>query len=96
MSQRAFYVTSGPESMKAGTAVQRELARRNQWPYIWQYAPPESKGKRIFGSVAVPAIATPTAIVEFQVPPGMKFVLKEVVINYDGGGSARFRYSSAR
>lgn len=81
------YMTSGADAVKATVAMRERQARLDQWPYWWSYPAPNSTGKRVMDSVAVPVAGTPTVIVEYQVPNACKFVLESVAIDYSGGTS---------
>lgn len=72
------------------TAMQRaaKLAAGGIWtpPYPWDVPPPGHVARHIMGSIPAPAygIANQVEIVNYTVPSGMWFVIKGLLIRYDG------------
>jgi hypothetical protein len=70
----------GPESTKAADKLRQIQARRDQWPFPWSYAPPESERRNPNGFIVMPAQGvTPVLVFQYKVPSGLQFELTEVM-----------------
>lgn len=52
---RAQRIATGPQSMQAAEAVRREIERRDTWPYVHVYPPPNSIRRTPKATVVCPA-----------------------------------------
>lgn len=76
----------GPDSTRAADKIRRLVDSKAQWPYQWIYPPPNAKNRMPYGSVAAPAGATPTQVMAFTVPTGMRFYLTGIIRQFEGSG----------
>jgi hypothetical protein len=77
---------NGPDSTRAADKIRRLVDSKAQWPYQWIYPPPNAKNRQPWGSVACPAGNTPTQIMSFTVPTGMRFYLTGMIRQFVGAG----------
>lgn len=58
--------------------------RKQEWPYAWEYCPPDGEQWYQESVVDFPANATLTQLISYAVPDGMKFRLSHVMLTYVG------------
>jgi len=79
---------SGVDSVRAANELQRAIqARRDDWPYVHIYPPPDSQDVFVIGTAGVPvAPASLTAVaLAYQVQSGKKFFQTGVIFGFQGG-----------
>ena len=74
----------GPPTVAAGVAIMREQERRDLWPYKHVFPPPNWKRRDPMASIASPVVATPTLILEFDVPSGYNFIMTALLLGAFG------------
>lgn len=73
---------SGVESVKAADAYRLAVQeRRDQWPYVHVYPPPNALDVNVIGSVVTQAQgAAAVAVVTYQVNAGKRFYLQAILL----------------
>lgn len=83
-------IVSGPSAVRAAEALRKERAKRDQWPYEWEYAPPGSDRVTVIATANIPSplVANQIVVGSYSVPSGYQFCLSHVVLAYNGGSFA--------
>jgi len=94
MAAKAIQMYSGADSVRAADALRLAIQeRRDSWPYVHVYPPPNSKDVFVIGTIAVPVSGT-VVIVQYQVQSGKRFYQTGVIFGMQGGeftpGAATF------
>lgn len=73
---------SGVDSVRAADALRMAVQeRRDSWPYVHLYPPPDSQDVHVIGTLATQAQgAAAVAVVTYQVNAGKRFYLQAVVL----------------
>ena len=79
-------IVTGPEAVKAVASMAATQDRRDQWPYPWNFPPPNALRVFRVGSLLSPNPATQTEVLSYQVPQGFRFWLTALVQIYAGTG----------
>jgi hypothetical protein len=79
-------ILSGPEAVKAATALRALVDKHELWPYDWLFQPKNGKPIAPFATIQAPAPATTTTILDFQVPTGFNFAMVGILTNFTGSG----------
>ena len=78
-------IAIGPESVRAGQAIQRAIeGRRNAWPFPHVYPPETSERRDPTGWTSVPAANVQAQILQFSVPSGYYFYLQQLGLFFEG------------
>lgn len=83
MAARPVRMLSGADSVRAADAYRAAVQdRRDAWPYVHVYPPPNSTDVNVVGALAIPTALTGFAVVcSYQVPSGKRFYLTHVVLS---------------
>jgi hypothetical protein len=83
VSAKPVQMFSGVDSVRAADALRLAVqARRDAWPYVHLYAPPNSQDVNVIGTVATQAhAAAALAVVTYQVNAGKRFYLQAVLLS---------------
>ena len=80
----------GPDSIAAAQALREMRMAKHQWPFPWSFPPPGATrvtaGADTSGTLAVPAIVTPTQGLAYTVDEGFQFALEAIVVEYINAG----------
>lgn len=73
---------SGPDSVRASDAYRLAVQeRRDQWPYVHIYPPPNAIDVNVIGTAVTQAIGAPAiAVLTYQVNAGKRFYLQAVLL----------------
>jgi hypothetical protein len=73
---------SGAASVKAANAYLLALqARRDAWPYLHMFPPPNAKDVLVTGTLATPSLgAAKSLVLQYQVNSGKRFYLTAVIL----------------
>jgi hypothetical protein len=77
---------NGVDSARAADKIRKLVDSKGQWPYPWVYPPPNAKNRQPWGSIPAPAGNTPTQIMSFTVPTGIRFYLTGMIRQFVGAG----------
>lgn len=83
MAARAVQMYSGVDSVRAADAYKLAVQeRRDQWPYVHIYPPPNSQDVHVIGTMVTQAQgAAAVAVVTYQVNAGKRFYLQAVLFS---------------
>lgn len=77
---------NGADGTRAADEKRKLEAKRELWPYPWVMPPKDSRPVFQYGRVMAPQPATPTVILAYTVPVGMRFALAGIAQLFTGGG----------
>lgn len=82
MSANAVQMFSGVDSVRATDAYRLAVqARRDQWPYVHIFPPPNSQDVNVIGTVVTQAQgAAAVAVVTYKVDAGKRFFLQALIL----------------
>ena len=85
-------IANGPDVVRAADALRREVKRRDRWPYVHVYPPPNSERRDPMGYIAAPATGTgnQAVVLAFTVPEGFVFFLQQLGLFYQGENTLGF------
>ena len=70
--------------------VRRSVMQKSAWPYIYEFAPPDSIPVEQIAQIPVPAIGVLTPVLTYLVPEGFRFFLGRLVEDFEGAAFAPF------
>jgi hypothetical protein len=81
---------SGPDSVRAADAYRLAIQdRRDQWPYVHVYPPPNAIDVHVINTELTQAQGDPAiAVVTYQVNAGKRFYLQAILLSTNGVGPA--------
>ena len=71
-------VANGPDSVRAADSIRRQVAQRDQWPYVHVYPPPNSIRRMPTGYAVCPNAGVQGTILTFAVPSGFWFFMTQL------------------
>lgn len=82
MSGNAVRMFSGADSVRAADAYRIAIQdRRDAWPYVHVYPPPNAEDVLVIGTLATPALSTTKVqVLSHQVNSGKRFYLRGVIL----------------
>lgn len=78
-------VYSGSDAVKAADALRQQAERREAWPYLHIYSPPNAEPVHEIGTIETPDQGSTAVVLTYTVPSGYRFYLRAIVQNYVGG-----------
>jgi hypothetical protein len=88
MAAKAVQMYSGADSVRAADTLRIAIQeRRDQWPYVHVYPPPNSKDVFVIGTIAVPVApaSLTVTVLTYQAQSGKKFYQRGVIFGAQGG-----------
>jgi hypothetical protein len=64
--------------------VRRSVMQKNAWPYIHEFAPPDSIPVEQIAQIPVPMIGVLTPVLTYLVPEGFRFFLARLLEDFQG------------
>ena len=88
MSARPIQLYSGVDSVRAADELAHAIQeRRDQWPYVHVYPPPNAEDVHVVAFAVMPNQGTTVQVLQYQVSSGKRFFLQAVLMTVTNAAS---------